>query len=63
MSFRRWKDAKNVYRTKWNVYNVPTLVRFEKVGDNMVEVGRLTESEIMDQERLNGLLQGSPKNS
>ncbi|KAK4507113.1 hypothetical protein PRZ48_000847 [Zasmidium cellare] len=55
-----WKDAKNVYRTKWNVHNVPALVRFEKVGNAMKEVGRLTEGEILDQERLHELLQGSP---
>ncbi|KAF2164073.1 hypothetical protein M409DRAFT_68016 [Zasmidium cellare ATCC 36951] len=54
-----WKDPKNVFRTKWNVHNTPTLVRFEKVGDAVKEVGRLVEGEILDQERLQKLIQGA----
>ncbi|KAK4498838.1 hypothetical protein PRZ48_009348 [Zasmidium cellare] len=54
-----WKDPKNVFRTKWNVHNTPTLARYEKVGDEVKEVGRLVESEILDQERLQKLIQGA----
>lgn len=59
---RRWKDPKNVFRTKWNVSNVPTLVQFEKTVDGVKETGRLIERDILDQERLQGLLQGTSKN-
>lgn len=47
-----------MFRTKWNVHNVPTLVRFQRVGDSVKEVGRLTEGEIMDAERLQRLVSG-----
>lgn len=52
----RWKDSKNLFRTNWNVNNVPALVRFEKTGDSVKEVGRLIEGEILDEERLQQLL-------
>ena len=57
----RWKDPKNVFRTQWKVNNVPALVRFEKTGEGVKEVGRLIEGEILDQERLDRLLSSSSK--
>ncbi|KAI5365368.1 putative Thioredoxin domain-containing protein [Septoria linicola] len=57
-----WKEAKNVFRTKWNVHNVPTLVRYEKLGSDAKEVGRLIEGEILDESRLQELISGSSKN-
>ncbi|KAM0723077.1 hypothetical protein Q7P37_001277 [Cladosporium fusiforme] len=51
-----WKDSKNVFRTNWNVNNVPALVRFEKAGDTVKEIGRLIEGEILDEERRQQLL-------
>jgi hypothetical protein len=59
MIVRRWKDPKNVFRTQWKVNNVPALVRFEKTGDGVNEVGRLIEGEILDDERLTKLVSGS----
>ncbi|KAL4861052.1 hypothetical protein BDV12DRAFT_180813 [Aspergillus spectabilis] len=47
-----WKELSNVYRTKWNVNNVPTLVRFERVDGTVREVGRLVEVEILDRKKL-----------
>ncbi|KAL2865262.1 thioredoxin-like protein [Aspergillus lucknowensis] len=47
-----WRDLSNVYRTKWNVSSVPTLVRYERVDETVKEVGRLVEGEIMDRARL-----------
>lgn len=52
----RWKDPKNAFRTTWKVNNVPALVRYEKSGGDVKEVGRLVESEILDEERLSKLV-------
>lgn len=49
----RWKDLSNVYRTKWNVNAVPSLVRYELVDGNVKETGRLVEAQILDRGRLN----------
>ncbi|TEA17699.1 Thioredoxin domain-containing protein [Colletotrichum sidae] len=38
-----WKVPTNVYRTTWNINNVPTLVRFERAGGVTKETGRLVE--------------------
>ncbi|KAL6231595.1 hypothetical protein BDW75DRAFT_219813 [Aspergillus navahoensis] len=54
-----WKDLSNVYRTTWNVNNVPTLVRFENVNGTVKETGRLIEGEILDRRRLSELVFGS----
>ncbi|PYH75098.1 thioredoxin-like protein [Aspergillus vadensis CBS 113365] len=48
-----WKDPQNAYRTRWNVNNIPALVRYESVNGEVVETGRLVEGEILDQEKLN----------
>ncbi|KAH9893011.1 DUF953 domain protein [Xylariomycetidae sp. FL2044] len=48
-----WKDAANIYRTHWNVHNVPSLVRYERDRDGkVVETGRLVEGELLDDERI-----------
>ena len=52
----RWKDPKNAFRTAFNVNNVPALVRYEKSGSDVKEVGRLIEGEILDEERLSRLI-------
>lgn len=57
----RWKDPKNVYRTEWKVNNTPALLRFEKTGEGVKEVGRLIEGEILDRERLERFLDGELK--
>lgn len=48
----RWKDLSNVYRTKWNVGAIPTLVRYELVDGDVKETGRLVEAQILDRARL-----------
>lgn len=48
----RWKDLSNVYRTKWNVNAVPSLVRYELVDGSVKETGRLVEAQILDRGRL-----------
>ncbi|KAL4958107.1 hypothetical protein BDW69DRAFT_154660 [Aspergillus filifer] len=53
-----WKDHSNVFRTKWGVRCVPTLVRYEVVGGEVREIGRLEEGEILDLERLKGFVFG-----
>ncbi|KAL3478568.1 hypothetical protein BJX99DRAFT_256464 [Aspergillus californicus] len=53
-----WKEPSNVYRTTWNVHNVPTLVRFEKQDGRVREVGRLVEGEILDSKRLKAFVTG-----
>lgn len=52
----RWRDPENIYRTKWNVNSVPTLVRYERVDGKVKEVARLEESEILDSKRLHNLI-------
>ncbi|OJJ56106.1 hypothetical protein ASPSYDRAFT_60209 [Aspergillus sydowii CBS 593.65] len=47
-----WKDLSNVYRTKWNVGAIPTLVRYELVDGDVKETGRLVEAQILDRARL-----------
>ncbi|PYH29286.1 thioredoxin-like protein [Aspergillus neoniger CBS 115656] len=47
-----WKDPQNAYRTRWNVNNIPALVRYESVNGEVVETGRLVEGEILNQEKL-----------
>ncbi|KAF2443287.1 hypothetical protein P171DRAFT_333572, partial [Karstenula rhodostoma CBS 690.94] len=51
-----WKDLSNVHRTKWNVNAVPTLVRYQRVGDEVKETGRLVEGELLDQKKLKELV-------
>ncbi|EED19647.1 hypothetical protein TSTA_029240 [Talaromyces stipitatus ATCC 10500] len=54
-----WRDTTNVYRTKWNVRNLPTLARYERVDGKVKEVGRLVEGEILDSKRLKEFINGS----
>ncbi|TVY84001.1 Thioredoxin domain-containing protein [Lachnellula suecica] len=56
MIFDRWKEAGNIYRTIWNVHNVPTLVRYERINGEVAETGRLVEDEILDAKRLRTLV-------
>jgi hypothetical protein len=55
-SWSRWKKDTCVFRTKWNVHNVPTLVRFEVVDEAVKETGRLIEDEILDGKMLQELV-------
>lgn len=48
----------NVFRQKWVVSSVPTLVKFEKENGGLREVGRLVEGEILDQQKLKALIDG-----
>lgn len=64
----RWKNPHNVFRTQWNIHNVPVLVRYELVAvavegnatttKQVKEVGRLVEGEILDERRLQELVYG-----
>ncbi|KAK7934638.1 hypothetical protein PG985_000133 [Apiospora marii] len=51
-----WRERTNVFRTKWNVNNVPTLARFELVKGKVVEKGRMTEDGIMNPETLKAFM-------
>ncbi|KAK1569700.1 uncharacterized protein LY79DRAFT_571383 [Colletotrichum navitas] len=51
-----WKVATNVFRTKWNVHNVPTIVRYQRLVGEIKETGRLVEAEILDEKRLKELI-------
>ncbi|KAF2208194.1 hypothetical protein CERZMDRAFT_62239 [Cercospora zeae-maydis SCOH1-5] len=54
-----WRVPTNVFRTKWNVHNVPTLVKYENLGGEIKETGRLVEREILDDTKLQKLLAGA----
>lgn len=57
-----------MFRTQWNIHNVPVLVRYELVAvavegnttttKQVKEVGRLVEGEILDERRLQELVYG-----
>ncbi|KAJ5660859.1 uncharacterized protein N7484_000231 [Penicillium longicatenatum] len=51
-----WRDPKNVYRTNWNINNVPALVRFEVVEGKVSATGKLIEGEILDKAKLGAFL-------
>ncbi|KAK2010697.1 hypothetical protein LZ32DRAFT_374001 [Colletotrichum eremochloae] len=51
-----WKIPTNVFRTKWNVHNVPTIVRYQRLDGAVKETGRLVEAEILDGKRLKELI-------
>ncbi|CZT09533.1 hypothetical protein WAI453_004769 [Rhynchosporium graminicola] len=46
-----WK-AQNAFRTDWNLHNVPTLVKFERVDGEVKETARLEEEGIKDKQSL-----------
>ncbi|KAK1488367.1 hypothetical protein CABS01_01997 [Colletotrichum abscissum] len=54
-----WRVPTNVFRTKWNVNNVPTIVRFELSDGELKETARLVEGEILDEKRLRGLIRNN----
>jgi gentisate 1,2-dioxygenase len=56
ISFSRWKDIKNIYRTQWKVNNVPALVRYQRVNGEVSETGRVIEAEILDKAKLQAFL-------
>ncbi|RDW59161.1 hypothetical protein BP5796_12085 [Coleophoma crateriformis] len=51
-----WRTPGNFVRVNWNVHNVPTLVRFQRVGGEIAETGRLVEDEILDKKKLKSLV-------
>ncbi|KAJ5701436.1 hypothetical protein N7488_008984 [Penicillium malachiteum] len=51
-----WRDPKNVYRENWNIQNVPALVRFERVDNEISATGKLIEGEILDKAKLESFL-------
>ncbi|KAJ6024625.1 hypothetical protein N7540_005422 [Penicillium herquei] len=51
-----WRDPKNIYRTNWNIQNVPALVRFERVENEISATGKLIEGEILDKAKLASFL-------
>ncbi|KAK1541976.1 hypothetical protein CPAR01_05363 [Colletotrichum paranaense] len=54
-----WRVPTNVFRTKWNVNNVPTIVRFELSDGELKETARLVEGEILDEKQLRGLIRNN----
>ncbi|KAL3457688.1 hypothetical protein BJX64DRAFT_268458 [Aspergillus heterothallicus] len=53
-----WKDPANVFRTKWNLTAVPTLIRYESADGVVEEVGRLVEGQLLDRARLSAFVSG-----
>ncbi|KAJ5090490.1 thioredoxin-like protein [Penicillium argentinense] len=51
-----WREPKNVYRTNWNINNVPALVRYQRLNGEVSETGRLIEGEILDKKKLQDFL-------
>lgn len=53
----RYKSPDNVFRTsKWNVPNVPTLARYERVDGEVKEIGRIIEGELLDKDKVDKLI-------
>ncbi|KAI0147368.1 DUF953 domain protein [Xylariaceae sp. FL1272] len=55
-----YKSPDNHYRTIWKVTAVPTLARYERRDDSLVEVGRLVEEEIFDVGNVQRFVNGPP---
>ncbi|KAF1966884.1 hypothetical protein BU23DRAFT_420101, partial [Bimuria novae-zelandiae CBS 107.79] len=51
-----WKDLTNIYRKKWNVHSVPTLIRYQRIDGEVKETGRLVEADLLDQKKLTELV-------
>ena len=54
----RWRQNTNPVRTKWNVHNIPTVVRYQRVDGKIQETGRLVEGEILNERKLGALIKG-----
>jgi hypothetical protein len=52
-----FKAADSTYRTKWTIHFVPTLIRFERVGGELKETGRLVEGEVLDEKKFRDLVE------
>ncbi|KXJ94971.1 hypothetical protein Micbo1qcDRAFT_200428 [Microdochium bolleyi] len=52
-----WKDPSNIYRTKWDLHYVPTVVRYERVDGEIKETGRVVEGEVIVDGKLQALVQ------
>ncbi|KAJ5584213.1 uncharacterized protein N7459_004013 [Penicillium hispanicum] len=55
------EDPKNISRTSWNVTNVPTLVRYQRVNGAVAETGRLIEGQILDKAGLQEFISASAR--
>ncbi|CAI4212365.1 unnamed protein product [Parascedosporium putredinis] len=53
-----WRQNTNPVRTKWNVHNIPTVVRYQRVDGKIQETGRLVEGEILNERKLSALIKG-----
>ncbi|ORY55844.1 DUF953 domain protein [Pseudomassariella vexata] len=51
-----WREPRNEFRNTWNISNVPTLVRFERMDGQVKETGRLVEGEILDDKKLKAFI-------
>ncbi|KAH8732227.1 hypothetical protein GQ44DRAFT_602528 [Phaeosphaeriaceae sp. PMI808] len=51
-----YKNPINQFRICWNINCVPALVRYERVGGEVKEVGRLVEGELLDEKRIYNLI-------
>ena len=53
----RYKSPDNIYRTKWNINSIPTLVRYERIYNEVKETSRLVEGELLDTKRISDLIE------
>lgn len=57
----RWRRPTNVYRTRWNIKGVPTMVRYREVDGEVTEDGRFEGSDVLGVEAmLDSLVAGEP---
>ncbi|CAO2647106.1 Nn.00g080280.m01.CDS01 [Neocucurbitaria sp. VM-36] len=51
-----YKSPDNLYRTKWNINSIPTLARYERIGNEVKETSRLVEVELLDKKQIYDLI-------
>ncbi|CAG9984459.1 unnamed protein product [Clonostachys byssicola] len=51
-----YKKPDNYFRTKWNIHNIPTVVRYELRDGKVQEIGRLIENEVIENNNLQSLV-------
>lgn len=52
----RWKKADNIFRTKWDLKAIPTLVKYTRTGEG-VSQNQVVEKDILNEGNLKALVQ------
>lgn len=56
--YERWKVLDNVFRMKWEIKAIPTMIRYRRVDGRVKEMGRLVEGELVDEKKYDEFVSG-----